>query len=62
VTHKAALRMINELYTENKLRNFSVLFNDIELIKNAGSYYGGYLYGMGYSGYGYGYYQEDQKS
>jgi capsular exopolysaccharide synthesis family protein len=61
VTHKAALRMINELYLEGKLRNFTVLFNDIELNRKGGAYYGGYLYGMGYSGYGYGYYQEDQQ-
>jgi capsular exopolysaccharide synthesis family protein len=61
ITHKAALKMINELYLEGKLKNFTVLFNDIELVKSAGSYYGGYLYGMGYSGYGYGYYEEDRK-
>jgi capsular exopolysaccharide synthesis family protein len=61
VTHKAALDMINELYVEGKLKNFTVLFNDIEVNKKRGGYYGGYLYGMGYSGYGYGYYQEDHK-
>jgi capsular exopolysaccharide synthesis family protein len=61
VTHKAALRMINELYLDGKLGNFTVLFNDIELVKHAGKSYGGYLYGMGYSGYGYGYYQEDSR-
>jgi hypothetical protein len=31
------------------------------LIKRRNSYYGGYLYGMGYSGYGFGYYEEDDK-
>jgi capsular exopolysaccharide synthesis family protein len=59
VTHKGALDMINELFLEGKLKNFTVLFNDIHITKKRGSYYGGYLYGMGYSGYGYGYYQED---
>jgi capsular exopolysaccharide synthesis family protein len=59
-THKAALKMVNELYIDGKLSNFSVLFNDIELIKNPNSYYGAYTYGIGYSGYGYGYYEEDQ--
>jgi len=61
VTHKGALKMIDELYQEGKLKNFTVLLNDIALTKNRGSYYGGYLYGMGYSGYGYGYYNEDRK-
>jgi capsular exopolysaccharide synthesis family protein len=61
VTHKAALSMINELYMEGKLKNFTVLFNDIEFKKRS-NYYGGYLYGMGYGGYGYGYYAEDKKS
>jgi capsular exopolysaccharide synthesis family protein len=60
VTHKQALSMINELYLEGKLKNFSVLFNDIEFSRRA-RYYGGYMYGMGYSGYGYGYYQEDKR-
>jgi capsular exopolysaccharide synthesis family protein len=60
VTHKAAVDMINELYVEGKLKNFSVLFNDIDYKSGAGTTYGGgYLYGMGYSGYGYGYYHED---
>jgi capsular exopolysaccharide synthesis family protein len=61
VTHKAALGMIDELYVDGKLRNFGVLFNDIEFRKRS-SYYGGYLYGMGYGGYGYGYYEEDKKN
>lgn len=61
VTQKDALRMINELYVVGRLENFSLLFNDIEINKRGNQYYGGYLYGMGYSGYGYGYYQEDNK-
>lgn len=61
VTHKAAVDMINELYVEGKLKNFSVLFNDIIFQKKANGYGSGYLYGMGYSGYGYGYYQEDNR-
>ena len=61
VTHKAALHMINELHIEGKLKNFTVLFNDIAINKNKRTYGSGYLYGMGYSGYGYGYYGEDEK-
>ena len=61
VTDKAALGMVNELYLEGKLKNFSVLLNDIELLRRRKSIYGGYVYGMGYGGYGYGYYQEDKK-
>ena len=60
VTHKAALDMVNELYLEGKLQHFSVVFNDIELIRRRKSIYGGYVYGMGYGGYGYGYYEEDK--
>lgn len=60
VTHKDALTMVNELYTEGKLQHFSVVFNDIELIRRRKSIYGGYVYGMGYGGYGYGYYEEDK--
>src|SRR5260221_1931032 len=59
VTHKAALDMVNELYMEGKLTKFTVLFNDIELVRNRSSYFAGYVYGLGYSGYGYGYYEED---
>ena len=61
VTDKAALSMVNELYLDGKMKNFSVLLNDIELIRRRKSIYGGYIYGMGYGGYGYGYYQEDKK-
>ncbi len=60
VTPKAALRMIDELYQDGRLPHFTTLFNDLELISKRNSYYGGYLYGMGYSGYGYGYYEEDK--
>lgn len=61
VTPKAALKMVSDLNDEGKIENFTVLFNDIELIKRRNSYYGGYLYGMGYSGYGFGYYEEDNE-
>jgi capsular exopolysaccharide synthesis family protein len=61
ITPKGALKMVNELYLEGKLKNFTVLFNDVQLIQKRGSYYGNYLYGMGYSGYGFGYYEEDEK-
>jgi capsular exopolysaccharide synthesis family protein len=60
ITQKAALDMVNELYMEGKLKNFSVVFNDIELFRTRKSIYGGYVYGMGYGGYGYGYYEEDK--
>lgn len=61
VTPKRALLMIDELYREGRLKNFTVLLNDIGLVRSGNSYYGGYLYGMGYSGYGYGYYDEDKE-
>lgn len=60
VTDKAALSMVNELYTEGKLKNFTVILNDISLIRKRKSIYGGYVYGLGYGGYGYGYYDEDK--
>jgi capsular exopolysaccharide synthesis family protein len=59
VTPKAALTMVNDLYLDGKIKNFAVLLNDIELLKKRGSIYGAYQYGMGYSGYGFGYYEED---
>ncbi|MDH5399730.1 MAG: polysaccharide biosynthesis tyrosine autokinase [Cyclobacteriaceae bacterium] len=59
VTEKAALKMINELYLDEKLTKVSVIFNDLKITKGK-SYYGGYMYGMGYGGYGYGYYAEDK--
>jgi tyrosine-protein kinase Etk/Wzc len=58
VTHKGALRMIAELYNEGKIKNFAVVFNDMVIRKAFGSF-GSYVYGMGYDGYGYGYYEED---
>lgn len=61
VTHKEALDMVNELYLDGKLKSITVLFNDLELIRSRKSVYGSYLYGLGYGGYGYGYYEADDK-
>lgn len=60
VTDKGALDMINELYLDGKLKNFTVVLNDIKLIRKRRSIYGDYVYGLGYGGYGYGYYEEDK--
>lgn len=60
VTEKAALGMVDELYQDGKLKNFTVVLNDIKLIRKRKSIYGGYVYGLGYGGYGYGYYEEDK--
>jgi capsular exopolysaccharide synthesis family protein len=56
VTYKAALQSVDEMFREGKIRNFVVVFNDVNFNKlNYG--YGRYSYGGygGYRGYGYGY-------
>src|SRR5579862_2614143 len=52
-TFRKHLRLIEELYTEQKLPGISIIVNDVGA---SGGYYGGYYggYGNGY-GYGYGY-------
>ncbi|EOR94073.1 Tyrosine-protein kinase Wzc [Arcticibacter svalbardensis MN12-7] len=47
-TYKSQLAIIQDLYSNKKMKQISVLINDIKLD-------GGYGYGYGYGGYGYGY-------
>lgn len=56
-SHKNTINNVNKLYASKKLKNLSVVINDIKLV---GSYGYKYNYGYGY-GYGYGYYDEDNK-
>lgn len=58
ITPKGALKMVSDLYEEGKLKNFSVIFNDVAVSDKRGRF-GSYVYGIGYGGYGYGYYEED---
>ncbi|MGK7394254.1 MAG: polysaccharide biosynthesis tyrosine autokinase [Candidatus Cyclobacteriaceae bacterium M3_2C_046] len=67
-TYKSALDSINEMYMDGKIKDFAVIFNDINFKKlSYGSGYGyGYGYGSGYGygygkTYGYGYYEEDKE-
>ena len=55
-TVKGSLRIIDEIYQEQKLPNCSIVLNGVQASR--GRY--GYGYGHGY-GYGYGYYQEDEQ-
>ena len=54
VTKKATLRLINDIYTEKKLPNPSIVLNGVK--RNTAYGYGG---NYGY-GYGYGYYEEEK--
>jgi capsular exopolysaccharide synthesis family protein len=60
VTEKEGLKMINELYEEGKLPNFFTIFNDVRVARGKKVFKYGFMYGMGYGGYGYGYYEEDK--
>ncbi|WP_339921995.1 polysaccharide biosynthesis tyrosine autokinase [uncultured Cyclobacterium sp.] len=66
-THKNHLLMINDLYSNDQVRNFYAIFNGL---KGGGDTYdfGGYNYGYGYNysymmknSYGDGYYSEEKK-
>ncbi|EPR67835.1 Tyrosine-protein kinase Wzc [Cyclobacterium qasimii M12-11B] len=66
-THKNHLLMINDLYSNDQVRNFYAVFNGL---KGGGDTYdfGGYNYGYGYNysymmknSYGDGYYSEEKK-
>ena len=55
VTQKPFIRMVNDLYTSEKLTRPGIILNGV---KKEGGY--GYGYGYGYRyGYGYGYYDDD---
>jgi Mrp family chromosome partitioning ATPase len=60
VTRKEALSMVNELYDEGSITNFSMILNDMGLGGKLGIRFSSYLYGMGHGGYGYGYFEEDR--
>lgn len=62
-TAKSALKLVNSLYAENKLRNMSIVLNGVDMRKPKYEYYygakgyGRYGYGRyGYGRYGYGRY------
>lgn len=59
-TKKGLIKMINDIYTSNKLPKMGIVLNGVK--KKSAYGYGGYGYGYGYNyGYGYGYYDDDQK-
>src|SRR5690606_28418669 len=61
---KAFIRSIDEYYQTGKLKNMSILLNDIYKSGLGYGYGQGYAYQYGYSysyGYGAGYYEEDGK-
>jgi tyrosine-protein kinase Etk/Wzc len=58
-TMKKQIRLIDELFTTNKLPKLSIVINDV--VGSTGGYYGYGGYGYGYGrqyGYGYGYFEE----
>jgi tyrosine-protein kinase Etk/Wzc len=63
-TLKKQIKLIDELYTQQKLPKLSIVINDV--IGSTGGYYGyggyGYGYGKGAYGYGSGYFEDKQKS
>jgi capsular exopolysaccharide synthesis family protein len=63
-TLKRQIKLIDELYTQQKLPKLALVLNDV--VGNTGGYYGygGYGYGYGKKTYGYGtgYFEEEQKS
>ncbi len=63
-TLKKQIKLIDELYVNEKLPKMSIVINDV--IGSTGGYYGygGYGYGYGKKTYGYGtgYFEEEQKS
>jgi Mrp family chromosome partitioning ATPase len=58
VTRKMTLRIIDDIYTEKKLPNPSIVLNGVK--RSAAYGYGG-SYGYGY-GYGYGYYEDEKNT
>jgi tyrosine-protein kinase Etk/Wzc len=62
-TLKKQIKLVDELYTSEKLPKLSIVINDV--IGSTGGYYGygGYGYGYGRSyGYGYGYFEEVKRN
>lgn len=56
-TSKILIENAQEMYNSGKIKNISILFNDVKVTKY------GYSYGYGYGyGYGHGYYEEDNKN
>jgi capsular exopolysaccharide synthesis family protein len=52
------IETVNKLHTDNSLRNLAIVLNDLRLGRSYGGYYGSYRYG----GYGYGYYEEEDRN
>lgn len=66
-THKLLLKTVQDFYSSGKLKNISIVLNDIYKSGPGYGYGAGYGYGYGYYGYGYlskngsgGYYSEDK--
>lgn len=66
-THKVLLKTVEDFYSTGKLKNISIVLNDIYKSGPGYGYGAGYGYGYGYYGYGYmnktssdGYYSEDK--
>jgi tyrosine-protein kinase Etk/Wzc len=55
ITHRHHLDIVNKLYSDNRIKNLSILFNAVR----SGTMAHGGSYGYGY-GRGYGYYDEDK--
>lgn len=57
-SNKSVVKLINDVHSNKKTPNLSIIINDV----NVSSYYGYNTYGYGYgTGYGQGYYDEDYK-
>jgi capsular exopolysaccharide synthesis family protein len=53
-TNKSSLKFINDIHKENKIKNLSLLINDVDMINSFG-----YRYGKYGQQYGYGYYDDE---
>lgn len=64
LTPKVFLKLIDDLYTQKKFHNMSIVFNGLKKrgVSFLGYGYGyGYSYGYGYGSSGYGYYAHDEE-
>jgi tyrosine-protein kinase Etk/Wzc len=64
-TPKVFLRMIDDLYKQEKFKNMALVFNGLKprgagVLGGYGYGYGSYGYGYGYGGGGYGYYTQEE--